>query len=109
MIILNGLIHLPGPDVYIQYNYIMTYLDKKSLINDSYSRFTSDFINQEIINADEEYPFREDCFVKCIYKVLLNHQGDSNYDLLSKEQIQDCIILFNKYSHSTVSIEYDEA
>ena len=84
----------------------MTYLQLKSLINDSYARFVSDYVSGETLGIDDEYALRDIYFVKCIYKVLLNQNGDETLDLLTKANIQDCIILLNKYSNSPIAIEY---
>jgi hypothetical protein len=84
----------------------MTYLQLKSLINDSYARFVADYVSNETLGADDEYALRNLSFVKCIYKVLLNQSGDETLDLLTKANIQDCIILLNKYSNSPIAIEY---
>jgi hypothetical protein len=84
----------------------MTYLQLKSLINDSYARFVSEYVSGETLGADDEYALKNMYFVKCIYKVLLNQEGDDLKDKLTQEQIQDCIILLNKYSNSIIAIEY---
>lgn len=84
----------------------MTYTQILTLVNDAYSTFTSNYISRKRLGADDEYSNTQLFFVKCIYKVLLNQEGDITKDLLTKEEIQNCITLFNKYSGSTVQIEY---
>lgn len=86
----------------------MTYLQLKSLINDSYARFVSDYVSNETLGADDEYALRDLYFVKCIYKTLLNQEGDDLKDRLTQTQIQDCIVLMNKFSNSIIAIEYIE-
>lgn len=87
----------------------MTYLEMKSLLNDSYAKFISDFVKNETIGADDEFASRDMYFVKCIYKTLLNQEGDDLKDKLTQKDIYNCIRLFNKYSESIVTIEYTEA
>jgi hypothetical protein len=84
----------------------MTYTQILSLVNDSYATFTSNYINRKRLGADDEYTNTQLFFVKCIYKVLLNQDGDETTDLLIKEEIQNCIKLFNKFSGSSVPLEY---
>lgn len=84
----------------------MTYTTLKSIINEAYSNFSSDYITNEILGANNNYSVRRICFVKAIWKTLLNQEGDETVDLLSKVNIQECIRLFNKFSNSTVQIEY---
>jgi len=84
----------------------MTYLQLKSLINDSYASFGYNYTKGEVLGADDEYPHRELLFVKCIYKVLLNQEGDETKDILTKVNIQDCIQLLNKHANTVVAIEY---
>jgi hypothetical protein len=84
----------------------MTYASLQALMNDSYATFGSDYIIRELLGADAEYSRRQIYFVKTIYKVLLNQVGDITLDLLTKEEIQDIIVLYNKYSNSVIPIEY---
>jgi len=84
----------------------MTYLQLKSVINTSYADFVYDYIIRKTIGADSDYSEREVCFVKGTYKVLMNQNGDETTDLLTKVDIQNCIKMFNAYSHSKVQIEY---
>lgn len=84
----------------------MTYNDLKLLINEAYSKFCADYVKRKTIGADEKYPLRQDFFVKCMWKVLLSQEGDETKDLLTKEEIQAIIVMFNKYSNSYVEIEY---
>jgi hypothetical protein len=76
------------------------------LINDAYARFGSEYVSSETVGADDEYALRNVSFVKCIYKTLLNQDGDTTKDKLTKLQIQDTVRLLNKYSNSIVAIEY---
>jgi hypothetical protein len=85
---------------------IMTYTDLKLLINDAYSVFASKYINKEVLGIDNEYSLGNLFFVKVIYKVLLNQDGDETTDSLTKVDIQNNIRLFDKFSNSTVPIEY---
>lgn len=84
----------------------MTYLQLKSVINDSYSDFISDYVYRKRLGADDLFSIRQVSFVKCIYKVLLNQDGDETTDLLTEENIQDIIKMFNKYTQAKVPIEY---
>jgi hypothetical protein len=84
----------------------MTYTVLKTIINDSYSTFSSNYISSRVVGANDDYSDRELYFVKCIWKTLLNQYGDETIDLLTKINIQECIRLFNKYSNSVVQIEY---
>jgi hypothetical protein len=84
----------------------MTYTDLKSVITDAYATFTSDYVIDEMMGADRRHSQREACFVKAIYKVLMNQNGDETTDLLTKINIQDCIRLFNQKSNSSIPIEY---
>jgi hypothetical protein len=84
----------------------MTYLQLKSIINDAYAGFTYDYVKGEVIGSDDEYPNREVLFIKCIYKVLLNQNGDTSLDLLTKVNIQNSIRLLNKYGNKIIAIEY---
>lgn len=86
----------------------MTYLELKSLINDAYAKFGSDYVSGETLGADDEHALRNMYFVKCIYKTLLNQDGDDVQDKLSQTDIQNCIRLLNKYSNSLIAIEYTE-
>lgn len=85
----------------------MTYLELQLLINEAYANFTEKYILTKRLGSQEMYPIRELYFVKAVYKTLMNQDGDENKDLLSKSQIQDVIKLFNKYSNSTIQVEYD--
>ena len=84
----------------------MTYLQIKSLINDAYADFVSDYVIRKTLGADNKLHERQVAFVKVIYKTLMNQSGDETLDLLTTENIQDIIILFNKHCHATVPIEY---
>jgi hypothetical protein len=84
----------------------MTYLQLKSIINDAYAIFASDYVKIEVTGADDEYARRELYFIKCIYKTLLNQNGSEATDLLTKVQIQNCIRLLNKYGNTSIAIEY---
>lgn len=84
----------------------MVYADLKLLINDAYSEFTSRYVIKKTSGADDEYSLTQLFFVKGIYKVLLNQEDDSNANLLTKEDIQNCIVLFNKYSNSKITTIY---
>jgi hypothetical protein len=84
----------------------MTYSILKTIINQAYANFSDNYITNEILGVDDEYSNRRICFVKAIWKVLLNQYGDETIDMLTKTNIQQCIVLFNKYSNSTVQIEY---
>ena len=84
----------------------MTYLQIKSLINDAYADFVSDYVIRKTLGADNLFHERQLAFVKVIYKTLMNQEGDETLDLLTTENIQDTIILFNKYCQATVPIEY---
>lgn len=84
----------------------MTYLQIKSLINDAYADFVSDYVIRKTLGADNKFHERQVAFVKVIYKTLMNQSGDETLDLLTTENIQGIIILFNKHCHATVPIEY---
>jgi len=84
----------------------MTYTTLKSIINEAYSVFSSNYVTNEILGVDNNYSINKVCFVKTIWKTLLNQNGDETVDLLTKINIQECIILFNKFSNSTIQIEY---
>lgn len=84
----------------------MTYLQLKSIINDAYAVFASDYVSIETLGADDEYARRELYFVKCIYKTLLNQNGSELEDILTKAEIQNCIRLLNRYGNKSIAIEY---
>lgn len=84
----------------------MTYLQLKSVINDAYAIFASNYVSNETLGADDEYARRDLYFVKCIYKALLNQNGSESEDLLTKVDIQNCIRLLNKYGNTSIAIEY---
>ena len=84
----------------------MTYLQIKSLINDEYATLVSNYIARRTLGADAEFSERQMGFIKVIYKVLMNQEGDETLDLLTTENIQYIIIMFNKYCKATVPIEY---
>jgi hypothetical protein len=84
----------------------MTYLLLKGLINDSYAKITADYVVRKTLGVDELFSNKQLLFVKCIFKVLMNQEGDESQDSLTKLDIQDCITLFNKFSGSTIPIEY---
>lgn len=85
----------------------MTYANLQLVINEAYSNFTYNYIIRKRLGSSEIFSVKNLFLIKVIYKVLMNQDGDETKDLLSKVQIQDIIRLFNKYSHSTVQIEYD--
>jgi len=84
----------------------MTYLQLKSVINTAYAGFVYNYIIRRTLGADMDYSERQVRFVKVIYKTLLNQEGDETLDQLTTENIQDCIVMFNKFSNSKVSVEY---
>lgn len=84
----------------------MTYSSLLSLVNEAYANFCYDYITRKRLGADEKYSLKNLYLVKVIYKVLMNQEGDETKDALDKEEIQDIIKMFNKYSNSTVQIEY---
>lgn len=84
----------------------MTYLQIKSLINDAYADFVSDYVIRKTLGADNKFHERQVAFVKVIYKTLMNQSGDESLDLLTTEDIQFSIIMFNKYCQATVPIEW---
>lgn len=84
----------------------MTYDDIKLLINQAYAKFCDDVIKRKTLGADDKYSLTRIIFVKCMWKVLMDQEGDETIDLLTTEEIKDCIIMFNKYSNSAVEIEY---
>ncbi len=85
----------------------MTYDDLLLIINEAYANFCYDYIARKRLGANELYSLSNLYLVKVIYKVLMNQEGDEDKDALTKLEIQDVIRLFNKYSHSTVQIEYE--
>ena len=85
----------------------MTYATLQLIIDEAYSNFSEDYIVRKRLGSSEIFSLKNLFLVKCIYKVLMNQDGDEAKDLLSKGQIQDIIQLFNKYSNSTIQIEYD--
>lgn len=84
----------------------MTYSTLKAIINAEYANFCTEYISRRRLGANDEYPEHVRNFVKCIYKVLMDQDGDETLDQLTKEEIQNIIRMFNKYSDSTVNIEY---
>jgi hypothetical protein len=84
----------------------MLYTDLKLLIDQAYANFTYDYANKKRIAADIDYNLQELNFVKVIFKTLLNQVGDESLDILTKEDIQNCIVLFNKMGNQIVEIEY---
>ena len=84
----------------------MTYANLKLIINQAYAEFAANFIVRKRLGASDKYSLKNLFFVKVIYKSLMNQEGDETKDSLTKTQIQDIIKLFNKYSNSTVQIEY---
>jgi hypothetical protein len=84
----------------------MTYSTLKAIINAEYANFCTEYISRRRLGADDEYPTHVRNFVKCMYKVLMDQEGDTAKDLLTKVQIQNIIRMFNKYSDSTINIEY---
>jgi hypothetical protein len=85
----------------------MTYSELKAVINDAYSDFTFQFVIRRTLGADWVHSNREMFFSKAIYKVLLNQDGDESVDKLTRTDIQNCITMFNKYSHSQIPQEYE--
>lgn len=85
----------------------MTYADLQLVINEAYSNFANDYIVRKRLGSSEIFSIKNLFLVKVIYKVLMNQEGDETKDALSKVQIQSIIQLFNKYSNSTIQIEYD--
>ena len=67
----------------------------------------SDYHLRKRLGAKEKYSLKNMFLVKSIYKTILNQVGDETKDSLTKVQIQDIIQLFNKYSDSTVQVEYE--
>jgi hypothetical protein len=84
----------------------MNYTSLKLIINEAYANFTANYISRKRFGVIDKYSLKRIFFVKCIYKVLMNQEGDETKDYLTKLEIQDIIRLFNKYSNSTVQIEY---
>jgi hypothetical protein len=84
----------------------MIYTDLKLLIDRAYANFTYDYVNKKHIAADIDYSLQELNFVKVIFKTLLNQVGNESLDQLTKQDIQNCIILLNKFGNQTVEIEY---
>jgi hypothetical protein len=84
----------------------MTYSTLKAIINAEYANFCTEYISRRRLGADDEYPEHVSNFVKCMYKVLMDQEGDEAKDQLTYEEIQSIIRMFNKYSDSTVGIEY---
>jgi len=85
----------------------MTYVNLKSLVDEAYATFCKNYITRERLGADENYSKRQLFFVKSVYKTLMNQSGDETLDQLTKEDIQNCITMFNKLSNSIVQIEYE--
>lgn len=85
----------------------MTYANLQLVINEAYSNFCFDYIKRKRLGSSEVYSLKNLYLVKVVYKTLMNQEGDENKDALTTLEIQDVIKLFNKYSHSTVQIEYD--
>lgn len=85
----------------------MTFANLQLLINQAYSNFSDDYIKRKRMGANEKYSIKNLFLIKVVYKTLMNQDGDETIDILSKEQIQDIIKLFNKYSNSTIQVEYD--
>jgi hypothetical protein len=84
----------------------MTYTILKTLINNAYAEFCERYIVKETLGVDNEYSYTRLFFIKVIYKVLMNQEGDETKDLLTTEEIQNCIVLFDKYANSIIPIEY---
>jgi hypothetical protein len=84
----------------------MTYLQLTALVNEAYANFCFDYLKRQMLGADDIYSQRQLYFVKCIYKVLMNQEGDITKDSFTKEDIQNTIVLFNRMSNSTIQIEY---
>jgi hypothetical protein len=84
----------------------MTYLTLKLLLTQAYANFTYNYTLEKFIAADIPYSLQELNYVKVIYKTLMNQNGDESLDVLTKEDIQNCITLFNKVGNQTVEVEY---
>lgn len=84
----------------------MTYADLLLIINEAYSNFCFDYIKRKRLGASEVFSLKNLFLVKAIFKTLMNQEGDETKDILTREEIQNIIQMFNKYSHSTVQIEY---
>jgi hypothetical protein len=84
----------------------MTYASLQAIINDSYATFGYNYVIRETLGADAEYARNRIYFVKTIYKVLMNQVGDPLLDSLTTAEIQDIIVLYNKYSNGIIPIEY---
>jgi len=85
----------------------MTYSDLQLVINEAYSYFSENYIGRKRLGSSKIFLIKNLFLIKAIYKVLMNQEGDEAKDVLSKVQIQSIIQLFNKYSNSTIQIEYD--
>jgi len=85
----------------------MTYSSLKLIINEAYANFTYDLAKRAIVGADSLYPRRDIFFARGLYKCLLRQEGDETKDILTKEDIQNIIKLFNKVTSSSVQIEYE--
>ena len=85
----------------------MTYENLKLLINAAYADFTFEDIKRRKLGADSDYTTRNLFFVAGVFKCLMRQEGDETKDLLTKEDIQNIIRMFNKYSDSIVQIEYE--
>jgi len=85
----------------------MTYSDLKSVINDAYAAFGYNYVVRELLGADAEYSERQVCFVKAIYKTLMNQVGDESLDSITKADIQNCIRLMNKHANVSITTIYE--
>lgn len=85
----------------------MTYAELQLVINEAYANFCYNYIVRKRIGSSEKYSLKNLYLVKVVYKVIMNQEGDEAKDILTKEEIQSVIKLFNKYSNSTVQIEYE--
>ena len=84
----------------------MTYAQLQALLDEAYANFCYDYMKRQMLGADDIYSQRQLCFVKCIYKVLMNQVGDESIDSLTEDNIRNIITLFDVKSSSTVQIEY---
>ena len=85
----------------------MTYLELKEIFTYEFSKYSYNYILRKRLGVDEKYPLSKILFLKIVYKVLMNQDGDETLDSLSKLEIQSIIRLFNKYCNTTIQIEYE--
>jgi hypothetical protein len=84
----------------------MTYSSLKLIINEAYANFTYDVVARATMGANFKYPRRDIFFARTLYKSLMRQEGDETKDILTTEDIQNIITLFNKVTGSSVQIEY---